>query len=221
MSSQRLAKALVIARDLGVQLQCRFNPKDYTVAKSANWRRTAVPGAASAPIAEFVGTNARILQMTLFLDGWETGSEDVSQDVETLMAWTNPTRQSLEDHRPMPPIVFFHWGNKPLFDAYVKAVSAHYVLFTGDGIPIRASVDVSFEEVPSEPARQNPTSGGPGARSRVVAAGETLHAIAYQEYGRAALWRALADANDIDDALEVTPGTTLHIPPAPRAMELS
>ncbi len=221
MSSQRLAKALVIARDLGVQLRCRFNPKEYTVAKSANWRRTAVPGAPSAPIAEFVGTNARTLQMTLFLDGWETGSEDVSLDVEALMSWTNPTRQSLDNHRPMPPIVFFHWGNKTLFDAYVKGVSAHYVLFTGEGVPLRASVDVAFEEVPTEPARQNPTSGGAGARSRVVAAGETLHAIAYQEYGRAALWRGLAEVNDIDDALAVAPGTTLHIPPAPRAMELS
>lgn len=221
MSAQRLAKALVIARDLGAQLQCRFNPKEYTVAKSANWRRTAVPGAPSVPLAEFVGTNARTLQMTLLLDGWETGSEDVSQDVEMLMAWTNPTRQSLEDHRPMPPIVFFHWGSKPLFDAYVKGVSARYVLFTGEGVPLRASVDVAFEEVPSEPARQNPTSGGAGSKSRVVAVGESLHSIAYQEYGRAALWRGLAEANDIDDALVVPPGTTLHIPPAPQAIELS
>lgn len=221
MSAQRLAKALVIARELGAQLQCRFNPKEYTVAKSANWRRTPAPGAANAPMAEFVGTNARTLQMTLFLDGWETGSQDVSQDVETLMAWTNPTRQSLEDQRPIPPIVFFHWGNKPLFDAYVKGVSAHYVLFTSEGVPLRASVDVVFEEVPNEPARQNPTSGGAGARSHVVAVGETLHSIAYQEYGRAALWRGLAEINDIGDALMVAPGTELHIPPAARAAELS
>lgn len=222
MSSQGLAKAVLVARDLGVQLECRFNPREYVVAKSATWSRTPVRGAPSAPLPEFVGTNPRTLQMELLFDDWESGSGDVSKDVETLLAWTNPTRDSIDANTPMPPIVFFQWGTKPLFDAYVKSVSARYTMFRGDGTPVRAHVTASFEEVPSEPPRQNPTSGSePGSRLRVVVTGDTLHSMAYCEYGDAALWRGLAKANRINDPLRLEVGTRLTVPPASVAAELS
>jgi hypothetical protein len=222
MSSQGLAKAVIVAKDLGVQVECRFNPREYVVAKSATWSRTPVRGAASAPLPEFVGTNPRTLQMELLFDDWESGSGDVSKEVETLLAWTNPTRDSISANAPTPPIVFFQWGTKPLFDAYVKSVSARYTMFRSDGTPVRAHVTAAFEEVPSEPARQNPTSGGePGSRMHVVSAGDTLHSIAHREYADATLWRGLAQVNRVDDPLRLHAGTRLIVPPARAAAELS
>jgi nucleoid-associated protein YgaU len=48
-----------------------------------------------------------------------------------------------------------------------------------------------------------------------MVAGDTLASIAYNEYGSAAGWRRIADANPfIDDPMRVKPGTTLVIPPA-------
>ncbi len=221
MAEHALAKAVIVARDLGQRLECRFNPTEYTVAKSANWKRTPARGAATAPRAEFVGTNPESLRMELLFDGWDSGSGDVSTDVEALMAWTNPTAASIDQNLPAPPIVFFQWGNRSLFDAYVQAVTARYVLFRNDGTPVRATAAVTFEEVPSEPARQNPTSGGQGRRAHVVSAAESLQLIAYREYGDPALWRGLAVANGIVDPLRLTPGTSLLIPPTRQAAELS
>jgi len=220
--TQGLAKAVIVARALGVQVECRFNPREYVVAKSATWSRTPVRGAASAPLPEFVGTNPRTLQMELLFDDWESGSGDVSKDVETLLSWTNPTRDSISANTPMPPIVFFQWGTKPLFDAYVKSVSARYTMFRGDGTPVRAHVTASFEEVPAEPPRQNPTSGSePGSRVHVVANGDTLHSIAYREYGDPALWRGIAQVNRVDDPLRLLVGSRLLVPPAAVAAGLS
>jgi hypothetical protein len=220
--SSQLAKAVLVARELNIGIECRFNPREYVVAKSATWTRTPARGAESAPIPEFVGTNPRTLQMELFFDDWESGSGDVSKDVETLLQWTNPTRDSIGANKPNPPVVFFQWGTKPLFDAYVKSVSARYTMFRSDGTPVRAHVTTTFEEVPNEPARQNPTSGGePGRRTHVAAAGDTLHSVAYREYGDPALWRGLAAVNGIDDPLRLVPGTRLIVPPAKRASELS
>jgi nucleoid-associated protein YgaU len=130
------------------------------------------------------------------------------------MACTNPTGKSLQDNKPSPPVVFFQWGTKQLFDAYVRSVSARYTLFDHDGTPLRATVTVAFEEIPDQPAGQNPTSGGQrGRRTRLVQAGETLHSIANDEYRRPALWRAIAEHNRITDPQRLRPGEALMIPP--------
>ncbi len=221
MTEQGLAKAEIRRKDGEQGLRCLFNPKEYTVSKSANWCRTTARGAATASAAEFVGTNPRTLQMDLFFDGWEAGGADVSRQVDALMSWTNPTRQSIQANTPSPPIVFFIWGSITLFDAYVKSVTGRYTMFAGDGTPLRATTSVAFEEVPGEPARQNPTSGGPGRRSRVVAAGESLESIAQEEYGDPTYWRGLAELNGIADALRLVPGTRLLVPPARRVAEHS
>jgi hypothetical protein len=222
VSDQGLAKAVIVAKDLGDRVECRFNPREYVIAKSANWMRTPVRGAASASIPEFVGTNPRTLQMELFFDDWESGSGDVSKDVEKLLGWTNPTRDSISANKPNPPVVFFQWGTKPLFDAYVKSMSARYTMFRSDGTPARAHVTAVFEELAAEPGRQNPTSGGePGRRTHVTLAGDTLQSIAYGEYGDPTLWRGLAQLNRIDDPLRLVPGTPLLVPLAKTAAERS
>jgi Contractile injection system tube protein len=221
--SDQLSKAVIEAKELNAQVQCKFNPREYVVAKSANWMRTPVRGAASAPMPEFVGTNPRVLQIEIFFDDWESGSGDVSKDVETLLAWTNPTQDSINANKPSPPIVCFQWGTKPLFDAFVKSINARYTMFRGDGTPVRAHVTAVFEEVPSEPGRQNPTSGGkPGRRIHTIEPGETLQWIAFREYGDPTLWRGLAHQNGIHNPLaSLTPGRTLLIPPEATLVELS
>src|SRR6266852_2699607 len=66
------------------------------------------------------------------------------------------------------------------------------------GIPIRATASLTLKEaMDSEDLKPtNPTSlGEPGRRRRLVAEGDRLDLIAYQEYGDAGQWRRLAEAN--------------------------
>jgi hypothetical protein len=215
-----LTKAVIALKDESQKLTCSFNPKEYTISKSATWHKTPARGAESAPTPEFLGSNPAKMQMELFFDAWETGG-DVSKSVQTLFDWTIPTKKSHADNQPNPPIVVFQWGHK-FFDAFIQNVSAKYTMFSPQGTPIRASVNVSFEEVPMETARTNPTSGGvAGKRTHVLTSADTLHSVAWAEYGDASLWRGLAAANDIDDPLRVPVGTSLLIPPATVAAELS
>ncbi len=203
------------------EIQCQFNPKEYSISKSASWRRTPARGARSAPRSEFTGTNPRTIQMELFLDAWESGG-DVSEQIDALFEWTNPTPSTREGTNPTPPIVIFHWGKKFYFDAYVKSVNAKYTMFLKDGTPVRATATVSLEEVPAEPGAQNPTSGGiAGRRTRTVGAGDSLQSIAYAEYDDPTLWRGVAAANGIDDPMRLDSGTTLLVPNEERARELA
>jgi nucleoid-associated protein YgaU len=222
MSERALVKAFIKPKDGGDTLTCRFNPSEYTISKSGNWQKTPTKAARSAPTPEFTGANPRNMQMELFFDGWEGDSGDVSRDVDTLLEWTNPTQKSLGDNKPNPPILVFHWGPKSYFDAYLKQVSAKFTLFGGDGTPLRATANVTLEEVPDEPGAQNPSSGGvAGRRTHVVLEGDTLHSIAFGEYGDPALWRGVAAANGVDDPLRLAPGTRLLVPPRAEAEAVS
>jgi contractile injection system tube protein len=215
-----LVKAVIKSKD--ARVECAFNPTEYSISKGAEWRQTPTSGASTAPTPEFVGTNPRTLVLKLLFDAWATGEPSVASAVDQLLTWTNPTASSISKGTPNPPILAFTWGQNSFFDAYLQSVSAQYTMFKPDGTPLRATVDVTLVEVPNEPAGQNPTSGSlAGYWTTIVADGDSLHSIAYREYGNPTLWRGLAAANAIDDPLAIGPGTSLLIPPRELAAELS
>jgi hypothetical protein len=217
-----LVKASIRSTSGGDVLECAFNPSEYSISKSAEWRGTPSSGARTAPTPEFVGTKPRNLKMKLLFDAWASGQDSVTSAVDQLIAWCNPTASSISQARPSPPILAFTWGQSAFFDAYLQSVDAQYTMFKPDGTPVRATVNVALVEVPNEPAGQNPTSGSlAGHRTATMVAGESLHSVAYREYGNAALWRGLAAENGIDDPLRVRPGTSIRIPTRERAAELS
>lgn len=208
-----LVKAVIREQEGSGSVTCAFNPTEYTISKSAEWRQQTMLAAATAPVAQFMGTRPRELGMKLLFDAWGSG-RGIGGDVDTLLSWTSPTSASLQREDPSPPVLSFTWGRNKFFRAYLKSATATYKLFDADGTPLRATVDVVLVELPSSQERQNPTSGGPtGNRTAVVGADSSLASIAHAEYGRAALWRGLAALNGIDDPLRVRVGTRIVVPP--------
>ncbi len=45
-----------------------------------------------------------------------------------------------------------------------------------------------------------------------MVAGDSLPSLAWREYGNATQWRAIAEANGIDDPMRLRPGTELLLP---------
>jgi nucleoid-associated protein YgaU len=196
------------------QITFQFNPKEYTVKKSAKWERKAAKGSKAAVMPEFMGPEPRALDLEMFLDKSESPKGDLVKDVEALFKCLRPTEKSQATKHPSPPWVIFGWGAQISIVAIVKSVSAKFTMFRPDGKPIRAVCTVSLEEVPTDPPpKQNPTSGGLAAiRTHRMVAGDSLTSVAYAEYDDAGLWRALADVNGIDDPFRVAAGTSLRIP---------
>ena len=116
------------------------------------------------------------------------------------------------------PVVTFQWGPPALafmLDCTINSVEIDYIRFDRSGVPSRAKVNLTMYEEPSLLGiiPTNPTSGGiPGRERHVVTAGETLMSIATATYGRPQYWRALAEANAIDDPLRVRPGRVVYLP---------
>ena len=222
MSERAPEKAYLVAKGTGERLSCLFNPKEITITKSSQWKRSPNRGSRDSSQPEFVGTNPRTLKMDLLFEGWETGAGDVSADVDKLFTWTTPTQESINNNQPQPPLVVLHWGAKSYFEVYVKQVQAKYTLFDPQGSPVRAVVTCTFEETPMAAEGQNPTSGGrAGSRTHTVVEGESLQSIAYREYREPSRWRAIALTNGIDDPLRLRPGKSLLIPPTGQAALLS
>lgn len=217
-------KASLVPEDGSKELRFGFNPKEYSISKSASWNRPTTKGAKKASKPEFTGSNPRTVQMEIFFDDWE-GKGNLVSDIDQLLDWMTPTDKSIQNNLPEPKVLKFQWGgNGPLsgFKGYLKSCSAKFTLFKSDGTPVRATATITLEEIPSYPKKTNPTSGSPlGRRSHVVAAGDSLHSIAFSEYDSAALWRGLAVFNGIDDPLRVRTGRRLLIPTADEAAALS
>ena len=195
-----------------------FNPTQLVLSRRALWKTTPTAAVRDGALPEFMGPEPRSMEVDVFLDNsHDPGGTDLLKKVELLFSCCEVTENSIDANQPSTPWVVFQWGSftTARFTAFVSSVTASYTLFSSTGVPIRARCKLSLNEIPTKTAGQNPTSGALTARRvhRVVA-GDSLQSLAWREYGNANVWRAIAEANGIDDPARVRPGTELVLPAA-------
>ncbi len=197
----------------GTTLTFKFNPKEYSITKSANWSRTSAQNAEGAGPAQWAGTAPRTMTLKIFLDQSETTDGDILGDAALLFGCCSPTAESLRAKAPSGPYVLFGWGSTTAFTAFVKSVTMDYTMFRPNGKPYRGTATLTVEEVEVPTGAQNPTSGTLAAnRTHTVLAGDSLPLIAHVEYRNPARWRVIAEANGIDDPLRLPIGMRLLLP---------
>jgi len=213
----------------GGEIPCWFNPKDYSVSKANEWTIKPVVGA-GLPTAQFGGGQARELSLDLLFDASDSPDRsvaDVTDELFRAMEVRPELAAKSGKNSGRPPYVTFVWGKTVSFTAVAKSLSVQYLLFRWDGTPIRAQAKLTLVQVEpardatsrsspnaTKPAPQNPTTMGIGGlRTHVMRDGDTLQSIAYDAYGDATRWRAIAQANGIDDPMRLPArGATLAIP---------
>jgi hypothetical protein len=138
----------------------------------------------------------------------------VSKTTVELWRLMEPVQEGSDNQKKEPPRVAFEWGVF-LFRAVITNMTQKFTLFTKDGVPVRAQVDVTFTQYEDEKnyKHQNPTSGGgPIERIWVVVRGDRLDTIAATVYGDATNWRRIAEYNGLLNPLILTPGQRFIIP---------
>lgn len=195
------------------RIEFQFNPRELTLSKSASWARETGTGNTKSGPPQYNGPQPSSLALEMFFDASDTQDNSVVKRVDRLFSCCVPTTSSHAQKKDSPPWVLFRWGGLTGFLAYIGSVQAKYTLFTSSGLPIRALCTVTLQELAGEAPRQNPTSGSlvPRRIHRLVE-GDTLAGIAYREYGDPAMWRAVAEANGIDDPFRLRPGRTVLLP---------
>jgi LysM repeat protein len=222
VSSGELAKAQIKVVDgskAGQTVECMFRPKEYTLTKQINWQMKEVKGK-DMPQLEFSGGGSSTLTMELFFDTYESG-KDVRKEYTNKIWELTAIDSKLTDKinkKGRPPQVQFEWGPMISFKAVITNITQKFTMFKSDGTPVRATLNVTFKEAekPGKYPFQNPTTGGtPGYKVRIIKEGESLDWIAQEEYGDPALWRFIAETNNLEDPMKLNPGQMLSIAPAP------
>jgi nucleoid-associated protein YgaU len=211
-------RAVIRNHDKGdaIVVRCAFNPKEYGITKKNKWQAPPAKGQNLAEY-EFGGGDPATMTLNLMFDTFETGKDVRTEYTNKVWALMN-IDASLHDNLSKvgrPPQVLFQWGQAFGFVAVITSITQKFVLFDDEGVPLRATLDVSFQQVKEidKLPPQNPTSGGVGGSHEwTVKDGDSLASIAYAEYGDSNAWRPIADVNRLTQVRRLRPGLILEIP---------
>jgi hypothetical protein len=201
-------------------LSCQFNPDELSFSKSNTWQETNSAGS-KLPDVQFKGEGLQTMDLSLTFDTFECEPPiAVTHRTGALLALMQADiaegAQTDKNNQSRPPHLQLLWGKTRSQPMVLTQVSQKFTLFTSDGTPVRATLQVKLQEIPdtSQKKGQNPTSRAAGARRvRVVEPGDTLDWISAQELGDPGAWRMLAEANALEDPRRLQPGMYLIIPP--------
>lgn len=207
-------------RNLPKSFDVQFNPTEYAISKSVQFAEVAVPGLDS-PILQFVRGTSEELTMDLYFDTTINPDDETtiafgSQGVVDVRTETGPFYQlvRVQPELHAPPRIRFIWSSLT-FKAVVTNIRQRFTLFNPDGVPLRATLTVTFKEYQTlqDQLERTPRQSSDHTLHYVVARGDTLPGIAARLYRNPAAWRPIASQNGILNPRQLVPGTELLIPP--------
>ncbi len=199
--------------DGGQTLECYFNPTEYSISKSNDWKYKSITGTSFSP-PEFGGGQPRQIELSLLFDQtFPPYTMPVRDSTATLLDMMEvPSGASGGSPTAVPPFVTFEWGRLQ-FKGAVTSLSVTYKLFEPNGDPLRADVKLTLKQAAAIQPGQNPTTRATaGFGVHRVRDGDTLPSISYAAYGDATKWRLIAEANDVDNPLHLRRGFPLSLP---------
>jgi hypothetical protein len=188
-----------------------FNPAQLSFSSRTSWSAVRLKGRGN-PQKQFGGGEGTSLNIEFFFDSYEAGG--------SVREAINRLRQllSIDPVLGHPPKCLIFWGafggnRGKLYAGMLESIQETYTMFRSDGTPVRATVHCNFTEF-TDPQEEPTSTSQQGETSTVVAnSGDTLSTIASRQYNDPGAWRPIAEANNIDDPLELPAGSSLVIPP--------
>ncbi len=224
-----LARAF-IELEGGKRLPCLFNPNKYRIARANTWNESPRVGK-NLPELQFGGGQARKMSFELLFDDSDKLTGDVGRITDELFG----AMDVRESHEPgknaaRPPTVTFGWGGTRTFKAVIEQLSIEFVLFRPDGVPVRAIAQIELRQADNivgatSGATAGNADGGMSSGADAAGAvgthtlreGDSLQSIANDAYGDPAMWRTVAEANGIDNPMNLLSGSVLTVPPSVKA----
>jgi hypothetical protein len=194
-----------------------FNPSEYSISKTVNWTPpNKTDKRFNAPVLTFKGGGSRQLSLKLFYDVTESASgqsdADVRKETNKLVVFTRIDRELQE-----PSVLQITWGKAPVgsdfpFTGVITNLTQTFVLFSSNGKPLRANVDVTLLEYLDPEMDKRETD--PELTTYRIKRGDTLASISAAMYNDPGQWRRIAESNGLDDprAIMDAVGRQLIIP---------
>lgn len=193
-----------------------LNPKSIQIIKSVTLEEPKTEG--NNTEVRWTVTNPIQLKLgEMWFDTYdsrESVRKKFIDKLETLLDYDEKTHH--------PPCIRLVWGDftqetdkSEEYQFYVEKLTVDYQMFLPSGKPVRAKVQMELKQIlelkakAAAAAKQSPDH----AKLYTVKRGDTLQGIAHEEYHDPREWRRIADTNELDDPMGITPGMKLLVPP--------
>jgi hypothetical protein len=191
-----------------------FNPQEYAISKNNTWSPRPVNGA-NLPLVSFSQGGPQSISLTLYFDS-QRQNIDVRGYTSPLweMMMIDETNRDSTTGKGAPPPVAFQWGQL-YFKAVMLSLNEQFTLFNSSGIPLRCKVTVSLQQYIDEGDLPPQVSGQQTTTSTTTTTqmrqGDRLDHVATQNGMPPDSHRQIAEQNNINNPLNVPPGTTLSV----------
>ncbi|MEL0635650.1 hypothetical protein V6259_02560 [Marinomonas sp. TI.3.20] len=117
-----------------------------------------------------------------------------------------------DKHEPYPVIIT--WGTL-IFKGRLTSMDITYQLFDSYGVPLRATVSLSFDEYLTDKEKEKLAKNSSPDLTHIVEfkAGDTLPQLCQKIYNDSSYYMDVARANQLVSVRQIMPGTKLYFPP--------
>lgn len=205
----------------GRKATIQFNPETLKVSYSNQLagkdKQTSGNASDGTSAAQLVGRGSTKLSLQLWFDvtapmpkGGQA-SDDVRQLTRQVVELMNPS-PSGEPEKFATPAVQFRWGSFA-FAGIIDALEESLEFFSPEGLPLRASMNLSMSQQTILVPVVGQGGGKAGAGTRPLSqatAGSSLQGMA-EAAGRGADWQSIAAANGIENPRRLAAGQLLDL----------
>jgi hypothetical protein len=197
-------------------VEVQFNPQSLKLSFANENKGGDQPGGSSK---QFVGSGTSKMSVELLFDTTVTGA-DVRKQSQKVAFFIQAQPDPNDKNKRVPPGISFEWGSF-IFRGVVDSMEETLDYFSEEGVPLRAtiSLNISRQEIEflfGTPGQSQGQSPGPGAGLPGTAPlqaprpGDSMQSMAGRN-GRSGDWKAIAEANGIDDPLRLNPGALINV----------
>lgn len=196
----------------------QVNPESYSMDHAVDHGEQQAPGT-PAQNAPYVATKPRMLSFEIVFDA--TGAigdgpikANAAVGIAPQVVLFKQTVYTFFGDSHRPPYVLLSWGSL-VFPCQLETMSLNYKLFSPEGVPLRATAKVSFQEVIEDTmiARLANALSADLTHVRTVQAGDTLPLLCHEVYGDATLYGKVARVNQLANFRSLRVGQQLAFPP--------
>jgi nucleoid-associated protein YgaU len=194
-----------------------YNPSKLSLSRSIQWQDQKA-AKRDNPELQYTGAEPATLTIDLLFDTYDTPEREADKkSVKDLYTDKLIRLTTVEQHgdKHRPPVCQLHWGDHGvIFQGVLQQLQIQFTMFTAGGTPVRATANCTFKQwrPTGDDLRKQSLMSSDVAKLWVVKHGQSLATIAATEYGDPRAWRIIANANGIDNPLELAPGTRLLLP---------
>ena len=213
--------------DLGFDVL--YNPERYVQSRSVSYADKSGLSM-EMPITQFAHGTAETLSFTLFFDSMSAGAEvggniadkgkfaansllASARKIVDVREYTEKVYRLMEINPSLhvPPLLKLNWGSL-VFTGHLISCQQTFTRFNENGTPVRAWLQCVFRQYVSNIGGTLSLQSPDVTKYRTIHEGDSLWALAADEYSDAGMWREIAGANKIANPRRLRSGSTVALP---------